>query len=84
MPRVGADVPGVEPANDDVESALRLRFPDGGHVDETDAGLGQGVDRDVSAVARQHDHDAVGTGLGGGWGDGVEAGGVGGSEGQRA
>ena len=84
MPRVGVDVPGVEPADDDVEAALRLRFPDGDDVRETDAGLGEGVDRDVPAVARQHDHDAVGAGLGDGWGDRMEAGGVGGGEGQRA
>lgn len=84
MPGVRADFPGVEAPDDDVEATLRVCPSDGGDVGETDAGLGEGVDRDVTAVARQHDHDARGTGLRDGWGDGVQAGGVGGGEGQRA
>jgi hypothetical protein len=73
VPRVGADVPGVEPPDDDVEPALWLRFSDGDDVGETDAGLGEGVDRDVAAVAGQRDHHSVRTGLGDWWGCRVEA-----------
>lgn len=81
--RVGTNVPGVEPPDDDVEPALWLRVSDGDDVGETDAGLGVGVDRDVAAVAGQRDHHSVRTGLGDWWSRRVEARGVGGRERQR-
>lgn len=84
MPRVGADVAGVEAPDDDVEPPLRLRLPDSGDIGETDTRFREGVDGDVAAVARQRDDHAVGAGLGNRWGGGVKAGGVGGGEGQRA
>lgn len=80
VPRIGAHVPCVEPPDDDVETPLRLRLSEATDIGEPDAALGQGVDRHVSAVAGQHDHDAVRAGLGDGGGGRVEAGGVGGGE----
>jgi len=84
VPRVGADVAGVEAADDDVEPALRLRLPDSGDIGEADSRFREGVDGDVAAMARQRNDDAVGAGLCDRWGSGVKAGGIGGGEGQRA
>lgn len=80
MPCVGADLPGVESPDDDVEPALRLRLPDGDDIGETDSGFGDGVQRDVAAVAAQDHHDAVGAGLGDRRSCRVETRGVGGGE----
>lgn len=83
VPRVGADVPGVEPPDDDVEPALWLRLSDGDDVGEADAGFGEGMDRDVAAMAGQRHHHSVRAGLCDRWGCRVEARGVGGGERQR-
>lgn len=84
VPGAALDVPGVEPSDDDIDPALWLGLTDGDDVGETDAGLGDAVNRDVPAVAGQDHHDPARTGLGDGWSGGVEACGVGGGERQRA
>ena len=84
MPCVGTDIPGVEPPDDDVETALRLRLTDGGDVGEANPRLGNRMHGDVPAVACQRDHYAVGAGLSDRGCRGVEPGGVGCGEGQGA
>lgn len=84
MPRIGADLPGVEPAGDDVEAALRRSFPDGGDIGETGPRFGNRVDGDVPAVTGEDDDHPVRTRPRDWRSDGLEAGGVGGGEGQRA
>src|SRR5574341_344077 len=63
LPRIRAHFSRPEPLHDHVQAALRLHGPEARDVGETQAGVGNRVEGDVSAAADQHGGEPRGAGF---------------------